>query len=76
MGDEVYPSLGTSCPQLHEGKLCPACNGGWFSWGLCLGLGTGERGEVTSGEGDVVTLDKFLNIKYVTSLTSQTGIIV
>lgn len=50
MGDEVYPSLGTSCPQLHEGKLCPACNSGWFSWGLCLGVGTGEgRGHLGRG---------------------------
>ena len=43
---------------------------------MCLGVGTGEWGEVTSGEGDVVTLDRFLNIKYVTSLTSQMGMIV
>lgn len=43
--------------------------------GVCVWVWGLERGEVTSEEGDVVTLDKFLDIRHVRSLTCQMGMI-
>lgn len=58
---------------MRANSALPVIVGGFL--GVCVWVWGLERGEVTLEEGDVVTLDKFLNITYVRSLSCQMGMI-
>ena len=55
---------------MRANSALPVIVGGFL--GVCVWVWGLERGEVTLEEGDVVTLDKFLNITYVLWLNRMT----